>query len=58
MEEDDSAEVVQVATIVLEDGLAMTAEIAGLLWVGTINRPEKRPERITCAKKKKAVYAN
>ena len=58
MEEDDSAEVVQVATIVLEDGLAMTAEIAGLLWVGTINRPEERPEIITCAKTRKAVYAN
>jgi hypothetical protein len=58
MEEDDSAEVVQVATIVLEDGLAITAEIAGLLWVGTINRPEERPETITCAKTRKAVYAN
>ena len=58
MEEDDSAEVVHVATIVLGDGLAMTAEIAGLLWVGTINRPEERPETITCAKTRKPVYAN
>jgi hypothetical protein len=58
MEEDDSAEVVQVATIVLEDGLAMTAEIVGLLWVGTINRPEEWPERITCAKTRRAVFAN
>jgi hypothetical protein len=55
MEDDDSVEVVHVATTVLEDGLAMTADIAGLVWVGTINRPEERPERITCAKQRNAV---
>jgi len=46
------------ATIVLEDGLAVTVEMAGLLWVGTINRPEERPETITWAKTRRDVYAN
>ena len=56
--EDDSAEVVHVATIVLEDGLPMTPEIAGLLKVGTANRPEVRPETITCPKTRTATPAN
>ena len=40
IEEDDSAEVVHVATIVLEDGLPMIPEMADLLRAGTVNLPE------------------
>src|ERR1700750_2119543 len=58
IEEDDSADVVHVATMVLEDGLPMTPEIAGLLWVGTVNRPDVWPETVTCPKIRTATPAN